>query len=194
MGRVLPIALKTWEVKAVLSNKKASKRMVVKFPVNRFTDRIPEAKDVMPYKNIVFSDEVYFKEEPHYCFMVKPPYQPGDILYVKETWCRGSLDYKKEQYYYKADNNEFTCFWHPSVHMPKEAARIWLKVTGVGIEHLQDIDGNGILAEGLEIGCPFEDIWDSTVKKSDRKKYGWEANPWVWVIRLERREKPESEV
>ena len=169
MGTVLPITLKTWEVKAALSNKKTSKRMVVKFPVNKFTDRIPEAKDVMPYKNIALSDEVYFKEEPHYCFMAKPPYQPGDILYVKETWCRGSLDYKKEQYYYKADNNEFTCFWHPSVHMPKEAARIWLKVTDVRIERLQDIDDNGILAEGLEIGCYFEDIWDSTIKNQTVK-------------------------
>lgn len=193
MGTVLPITLKTWEVKAALSNKKTSKRMVVKFPVNKFTDRIPEAKDVMPYKNIALSDEVYFKEEPHYCFMAKPPYQPGDILYVKETWCRGSLDYKKEQYYYKADNNEFTCFWHPSVHMPKEAARIWLKVTDVRIERLQDIDDNGILAEGLEIGCYFEDIWDSTIKKPDRKKYGWEANPWVWVIKFGQCKKPESE-
>lgn len=57
--------------------------------------------------------------------------------------------------------------------MPKEAARIWLKVTGVGIERLQDIDDNGILKEGLEIGCYFEDIW---------KFYHQKIRPWkVWL-------------
>lgn len=83
--------------------------------------------------------------------------------------------------------------WRPSIHMPRAAARIWLEVKDVRIERLQDIDDNGILAEGLEIGCYFEDLWDSVIKKSDIKKYGWDVNPWVWVIEFERREKPKSE-
>ncbi len=96
------------------------------------------------------------------------------------------------------------CRWHPSIHMPKEAVRIWLKVTDVRVERLQDISGNDCIAEGVErealteVGEDFakgmfHDIWDSTLKKSDLDRYGWDANPWVWVIEFERCEKPESE-
>lgn len=87
--------------------------------------------------------------------------------------------------------------------MPKAAARIWLKVTDVRVERLQDIDGQGVLKEGLNSPVHpkadyfnmnqremFEDLWNSTIKKSDIERYGWEANPWVWVIEFERCEKP----
>ena len=95
--------------------------------------------------------------------------------------------------------------WHPSIHMPKVAARIWLKVTDVRSECLQDIDGKEVLKEGLNsLVHPkadyfnmnqremFEDLWNSTIKKSDIERYGWDANPWVWVIEFERCEKPEG--
>lgn len=67
----------------------------------------------------------------------------------------------------------------PSIHMPKEAARIWLKVTNVRVERLQEI----ALKE-------WKNLWNSTIKKTDLDSYGWEANPWVWVIEFERCEKP----
>lgn len=86
--------------------------------------------------------------------------------------------------------------------MPKEAARIWLKVTDVRVERLQEIDGKGCVREGIgeeplkEVGEDFikgmfHDLWDSTIKKSDIDRYGWDANPYVWVISFERCEKPE---
>ena len=105
------------------------------------------------------------------------------------------------------------CRWHPSIHMPKEAARIWLKVTDVRVERLQDITEAGAEAEGAVnnigmIHAPdneydhihtakehFIEIWNSTIKKfkkSDRDRYGWNANPWVWMIEFERCEKPEG--
>lgn len=102
------------------------------------------------------------------------------------------------------------CRWHPSIHMPKEAARIWLKVTDVRIERLQDVTEDGAKAEGVIdnrgfIHSPeneydrihtarehFIKIWNSTIKKSDLNRYGWDANPWVWVISFERCEKPEG--
>lgn len=102
--------------------------------------------------------------------------------------------------------------WHPSIHMPKEAARIWLKVTDVRVERLQKITEDGCIAEGIypsncrgcnaTFGCDacpdegynevdgFADLWNSTIKKSDLDRYSWDANPWAWVIGFERCEKP----
>ena len=69
---------------------------------------------------------------------------------------------------------------------PREAARIFLRVTDVRVERLQEIDDGGVVAEGLEIGCYFDELWNRTIKPKDRPLYGWEANPWVWVIEFER--------
>ena len=127
----------------------------------------------------------------------KLPYQPGDILYVRETWCKGSWMNEKERYYYKADDNDFHCVWHPSIHMPKEAARIWLRVTDVRVERLQDMTDDDAEAEGCfdytSTALGFPDVWDSTIKKSDIGRCGWAANPWVWVVEFERCEKPKKE-
>ena len=141
-----------------------------------------------------------------------PPYQPGDILYVRETWSEWT-----DGYVYKAWNSPFPqagksseMKWHPSIHMPKEAARIWLKVTNVRVERLQEITADDCHREGINIETnavtdgetlnrnhdfsleKFETLWDSTVKKTDLDRYGWNANPWVWVIEFERCEKPEG--
>lgn len=156
---------------------------------------------------------------------IKPPYQLGDILYVRETW---SLRFDGEKYFYKADKNTSReekrlldyddVRWHPSIHMPKEAARIWLKVTDVRVEHLNDMTNDDALKEGAEgtrcdhagagaYGCTdcmntgwleppileFMQIWNSTIKKSDLDRYGWNASPWVWVIEFERCEKTQEE-
>lgn len=95
------------------------------------------------------------------------------------------------------------CRWHPSIHMPKEAARIWLKVTDVRIERLQEITIDGIRNEGIssmavhagdmEIALKeWKNLCNSTIKKNRPDSYGWDANPWVWVIEFERCEKPEG--
>lgn len=158
----------------------------------------------------------------------KPPYQPGDILYVRETWerfecrnCDGDergncpkepkksvLDKTCGCYMYRAtDEISGDAKWHPSIHMPKEAARIWLEVTNVRVERLRDITGLSVQKEGIEVEpneCAgkfdfvselfllFQRLWDSTIKKSDLDRYGWNANPWVWVIEFERCENPEG--
>ncbi|MCI5902333.1 MAG: hypothetical protein MRZ74_07380 [Blautia sp.] len=140
----------------------------------------------------------------------KPPYKKGDILYVRETWeiipcidCRQDglpcifekIEYEDKYaitegcFVYRADYPDpEKIVWYPSIHMPKQAARIFLRVTGAWVERLQDIDDNGVMAEGLEIGDPFDDLWNSTIKKKDMDKYGWDANPWVWAIEFERLE------
>lgn len=142
-----------------------------------------------------------------------PPCHTDDILYVRETWYKGleryiyRADYSDTEKFYR-DGKEIEMKWHPSIHMPKEAARIWLKVTDVRVERLQEITEDGAKAEGAIdnrgfIHSPeneydsihtarehFTEIWNSTIKKSDLNRYGWDANPWVWVIEFERCEKP----
>lgn len=87
--------------------------------------------------------------------------------------------------------------WHPSIHMPKEAARIFLRVTDVRVERLQDITEEQVKAEGVDCYYPltsrleFYGLWDRTIKPADRAIYGWEANPWVWVIEFKRIRKKE---
>lgn len=151
----------------------------------------------------------------------KLPCEPGDILYVRETvWQKTGhyLDVDGEtkavwcnEFKYVATDEKPETGWNyswvkrPSIHMPKEAARIWLKVTDVRVERLQDITNKGAEREGARPDYPFDydvdkwpnlehfkKIWNSTIKKSDRDRYGWNANPWVWVIEFERCEKPEE--
>ena len=192
MSRVLPILFNTEMVRAILSGRKTVTRRAVR-PKYKEDESGFEVLTNMGtgerWLEKVDEEEMSF-DPPRY---IAPPYKPGDILYVRETWCYGSLDYGKEQYYYKADNLTFHCWWNPSIHMPKEAARIWLRVTDVRIERLQDIDDDGVVAEGLQIGDPYDELWNSTIKKKDLDHYGWNANPWVWVIKFERCEKPGKE-
>ncbi len=86
--------------------------------------------------------------------------------------------------------------YHPSIHMPKEAARIWLKVIDVRVERLQDITDEQAAKEGCDdytsTALGFFNIWDSTIKKADIGRYGWDANPWVWVIEFSRCERPDE--
>lgn len=136
-----------------------------------------------------------------------PPYHTDDILYVRETWSEwdGGYVYKAWQSPFPQAGAYPTTTWRPSIHMPREATRIWLKVTDVRVERLQEIDGTEILAEGIDNGksnraqgkrwenmqrMAFESLWNSTIKKSDLARYGWDANPWVWVIEFERCEMP----
>lgn len=136
---------------------------------------------------------------------LKAPYLKDNVLYVRETWHKytkrigeGESCRLQEFYGYKAsianseDANEP---WKPSIHMPKEAARIFLKVKDVRVERLQDMDCEDAMKEGIDPRCcinlnhtvvKFQKLWNSTIKKSDLEKYGWDANPYVWVIEFER--------
>lgn len=129
-------------------------------------------------------------------------YHTDDILYVRETWKKAPNGYYYYEDWQRNDIADVTK-WKPSIHMPKEAARIWLKVTDVRVERLQDITSEQISREGVEVEYPyvlngeekryaFSTLWNSTIKKSDIDRYGWDANPWVWVIEFERCEKPEG--
>ena len=123
-----------------------------------------------------------------------PPYHTDDILYERETWKKAPNGYFYYEDWQRNDIADVTK-WKPSIYMPKDAARIWLKVTDVRVERLQDMTDDDAEAEGCfdytSTALGFFDVWDSTIKKSDLDRYGWNANPWVWVIKFERCEKPE---
>ena len=202
MSRVLPILFNTEMVRAILDGRKTVTRRICKdaneftVPDMSFFDAEKRTYAVHNYADAEHTDKLSVAERT--C-----PICPGDILYVRETWCKSPFT---DNYIYRADGerelfsqsydseimDDTVWTWKPSIHMPKEAARIFLKVKDVRVERLQDIDDDGVVAEGLKIGDPFDELWDSTIKKADIDRYGWKTNPWVWVIEFEQCEKPEK--
>lgn len=193
------ILFNTEMVRAILDGRKTCTRMIVK-------DGIPD--DAM-WGYTAFTPKGYISCRGVYADgygegFFKLPYQPEDILYVRETWGHPISLNSNKQYVFRADKIAESGFkndshiWHPSIHMPKEAARIWLKVTDVRVERLQDMTDDDAEAEGCfdytSTALGFPDVWDSTIKKSDVDRYGWDVNPWVWVIEFGRCEKPKKDV
>lgn len=124
----------------------------------------------------------------------------------REDARKEKCEYNGADFVWKKGNSP--CRWRPSIHMPKEAARIWLMVKDVKVERLCDMKLDDFLSEGvcirpeafndpenayMQARNEFVEIWDSTIPKDQKDIYGWEANPWVWIIEFERCEKPESE-
>lgn len=198
---IKPMLFNTEMVRAILSGQKTCTRRVVKpqplvtpthiewrgYEANQFESQFTGFDDMLLSRLIVDG---------------KTPCKPCDILYVRETWTAYSRTYGEQPWIiYKADGDPpKKVKWHPSTHMPREAARIFLRVTNVRVERLQAITTVGLQAEGIlpagylsqfatmTSDCfeRWKDLWDSTIKLADRDRYGWAANPWVWVIEFER--------
>lgn len=214
MSRVLPILFNTEMVRAILDGRKTCTRRVIKpQPQSRLCYTYAGShkgcigKWTYPNKGAhEFLGEEYklpenIKDE-ELSKRWNPPYHTDDILYVRETWKKAPNGYYYYEDWQRNDIADVTK-WKPSIHMPKEAARIWLKVTDVRVERLQDMTSEQISREGVEVEYPhvlngeekryaFSTLWNSTIKKSDIDRYGWDANPYVWVISFERCEKPEG--
>lgn len=219
-----PILFNTEMVKAILEGRKTVTRRLVRPQ--------PVANVKTLYRK--GDTDVWRSHGADWWYEFKAPCVPGDVLWVRETWTR-----EGKNYFYRADfesdyldpcetlsggypaecryypgcegcmrERQRIC-WRPSIHMPKEAARLFLQVTEVRVERLQDITEKQAVSEGLEpvlcsncdgYGCSdcvgsgcrepalvgFCDVWNSTIKPADLALYGWEANPWVWVIGFER--------
>ena len=231
-----PILFNTEMVRAILDGRKTVTRRVIKLKYDNTHIEIRNSKygkEVIEIQNDVEgetygtnTDGIHWRKLLGYIEKC-PPYKIGDILYVRETWANCNIA-SPEKYLYKAvyDLSIYpycNWMWHPSIHMPKEAARIFLKVTNVRVERLQDITEEGVCKEGAEplISCKYEHtiyyldggmeacfntgccsycpaleetyaelfgklVWNETIKTIDKNIYGWDANPWVWVIEFER--------
>lgn len=208
---IKPILFNTDMVRAILANEKTQTRRIVKpnykddeyclrvvtnqHTGEKYLEKLDEDEDPFPNPRFVFS-----------------PYEIGDILWVRETWsttdkCGLYPNWPIDgiHYMYKADDPDCSAAkesrWYPSIHMPKQAARIFLRVKEVRVERLQSITSYGCVKEGISKDILyalkermtkgiFATLWESTIKKAYLPKYGWDANPLVWVIEFERYEKP----
>ncbi|WP_319760317.1 hypothetical protein [Maridesulfovibrio sp.] len=218
MSKIRPILMNTEMARATLDNRKTQTRRLIpwKYVSLADTDR---------------NDPSYFCVEDDagnwWSGVEIAPYQVGDILYVRETWrewhssdsecgcggdyCTCSVKpstpacYKADGHVIEDEDREmYGIKWTPSIHMPKWACRLFLRVTDVRMERLQQISANDARAEGCpDIPVPganqadvdfmaiewFADIWDTTTTKSGTR---WEDNPWVWVYGYEICAKPEG--
>ena len=121
-----------------------------------------------------------------------PPYQTGDILWVRETWAEMPYGYVYRADDEKPDGWDAVDRWKPSIHMPKEAARIFLRAKDVRVERLRNMGYSDLANEGFSSWENFINLWDSTIKPADLDEYGWNADPWVWVIEFECCSKPDG--
>ena len=191
-------------VRAILSGQKTQTRRICKPAQASALSFVTEVPDPME-RGQIYNGSHFGDEEGDVQF-ASPYGGIGDRIYVRETFCyqwsdeRGWLD----ECWFRATTPDVVhpdggnkSPWKPAIHMPKHAARIWLEVTGVRVERLQDISQTDCIAEGARGGhgsipgytysaTPlkhFRHIWESTGGD-------WEANPWVWAIDFKRIDKP----
>nr|DAE10127.1 MAG TPA: ASCH domain protein [Siphoviridae sp. ctGuJ10] len=196
-----PILFNTEMIKAILDGKKTCTRRKFKLP-----KEIIKENDGT-YTLYADCDGYYPNQDLQELFLIGyllPRYKVGDILYVRETFKtytkrigKGENCHIEKFIGYKADSNidvpsEFyEDKWKPSIHMPKDLARIFLKVTNIKFEKLQDIANdepgvkNQVVKEGFNYLNDFIITWNKTIDKKEYDKYCWDANPYVWVYEFE---------
>ena len=189
-------------VRATLDGRKTQIRPIVKdFDIVRVSDRTEFlSRSPYPLAKTDAGGTAYVELADRRFVGIPCPYgRPGDLLWVRETFAMDSphIWYKADcddgpasdvcEY---ADTSYFEGVWKPSTHMPRWASRLTLKITDVRVEQVQDISNEDALAEG--VGTPtdmryaaldaFRPLWDSIYEPQG---FGWEVNPWVWVIEFE---------
>lgn len=197
-GRCLPILFSGAMVKAILDGRKTQTRRLVKpQPLWMYDERVPvKTKDADPNGEI------------------KPRFQPGDSLWVRETWwprCADAKDFGTEEVCYRATHGRSFINqppWKPSIHMPRWASRITLEVTGVRCERLQsiteeDAEAEGVIRTKYLAGNPFvsgalnarfsgeQSSFKTEFQNLWNSIHGadaWDANPYVWVYEFRRSE------
>lgn len=174
-------------VRAILAGRKTVTRRVVTVPWHK-------GKRTTPYEPYYIESDgklLYMDEGGGFHPMeeISPYGQAGNVLWVRETWCPGY--YADGRVGYKADwvNPDPRVVaetkWKPNIHMPRAAARLFLQVTNVRVERLNQITANDAKAEGIidaddyEAVRKFEELWNSV--NYDRG-FGFAMAPWVWVI------------
>ena len=201
-----PVLFNTDMVRAILQGRKCVTRRIIPWDKVNAVLNSPARKN-----NPDVLDEVFVRK------LCDCRYAVGDVLYIREKWAVDALPMAPGQdaTIYAANFTEQELQemkvrkfrWKPSIHMPRDKARIFLRVTEVRPERLQDITAEEAMLEGIEVNpadlkgesrehyyrACFAALWDTTIRPEEKYKFGWDANPWVWVIHYERIEKPEVE-
>jgi hypothetical protein len=200
-------------VNAILEGRKTQTRRVVKpepQPLEFATHHTPLDTAIASLKKQVSKglEELHIKGAGKGLVFPFCPYQVGNVLWVREMWA----EFPIESYIYKSTEKKEIAEhvkWKPSIHMPKKACRIFLEITEVRLQRLQDISANDAIDEGIEIvpsdmpvtyknyenGFEWDGLGDSTQSfqslwQSINGTDSWYKNPFVWAITYKRIDKP----
>lgn len=197
MKKEIPMLMSTEMVQAILAGRKTMTRRIVK-------PQLPEdAHEIDLYNPHNWNEKthaekgIYYWSKPGIRRIPTLPYGlPGDMIWVRESWnwVDGALG--SGWYIFKAsEENPYDRKWKPSIHMPKEAARIWLEVTDVRVERLCVISEDDAIAEGIQTTQQYRNAVSANAKRPFNSitafMYLWEdingvdtwnKNPWVWVV------------
>ncbi|WP_418186756.1 hypothetical protein [Aliarcobacter lanthieri] len=170
-----PIIFNTEMVKAILEERKKQTRRICNIPKG-FNIKAQGIDSGNAYgKNRAFI--ALFEDKDGFTETIKSKYKVGDILYVKETFAIdnppniNNTDDVLDNIIYKVDNTHLNYKWKPSVHMPKKYARIFLKVTNVKVERLQDISDEDCIREGIISEQSGSDSYVTYYGKPDWENY-----------------------
>lgn len=194
---VFPKEIADEMIRAILENRKSAIRFPIK-PQPKYAG-LTEAGIITSDNPIRVENGLVVTEYGKVTTWNKMPYRPGDVLYVREAWTVIGTDGTHNKYGYRADGIDYGVLWKPSVWMTCEEARIFLRVSKVRVERLQDISEEDALREGVSAAryehglalYSFSKLWDNGTKAIDRALYGWDANPWVMLVEFERISKEE---
>ena len=229
-----PILFKAEMVRALLDGSKTQTRRICKPAEKASLSRvIPAYKSDDGEQRPPYITPGWFGDEEGNVLFYSPYGQTGDRLWVKETHlyvgpgsgsdlpdyvaeARNPVNHTPDNCWYRADGDDATVIWKPSIHMFRGLSRITLEITGVRVERLNDISEEDAKAEGLkgitkdgklvkygipdadgypgtdDIGWPWED-WRISPVDAYRRLWesingsgSWDANPWVWVVEFKR--------
>lgn len=182
-----PIIMHGRSVRAIIAGRKTQTRRVVKY-----ISALGDPEDWCPRIGGWASSRLAEKVGDYRRFC--PHGRIGDRLWVRETWAVYGHQQDGPVYAYKATHDRVAPRWKSPMHMPRIAARLLLEITGVRVERLQAISRKDLIAEGIESSLrpiqpvakcrdamlvDFRGEWN---KANAKRGYGWDANPWVWVI------------
>lgn len=205
MKKERPILFSTEMVRAIQEGRKTQTRRTVKL-------KSIKNPVCLQFHSNMFPRYVFEDTELNHGYIIDCPYgKPGDILWVREKFRKlVNCQTGEESFDFYAEmpddfHEKYPHSWKPSIHMPKDAARIWLEITNVRVERLMDINRYDAIAEGISKDpvnsaryvnyvegsstynerTSFYSLWESI-----NGKESLDSNPWVWVVEFKRIEKP----
>lgn len=193
MEKQRPILFSTQMVQAILDGRKTQTRRVVK-PQPHIDKAGNLCQGELNFGQTI-DGEPHFK---NFAQCACPYGQSGDILWVRETWQPSASG---AYVHFKADcrDEDSGKGWKPSIHMPKDACRLFLRIKNVRVERLQVITRQDAAAEGVCIENESERFpgyqthrWPEenfqTLWENINGEQSWRDNPWVWVVEFEKLE------